>query len=356
MRQLGFQNLEDALIAIATSDEDVARAVVSNSSTAFLAHNTVSGYAAVDFRRPDNPPLRELSALLAVHCDLDESDQFYAGLYRDMIRLMSPETDLVFEGDGVSFPGRPRTPGEVVRPLHERSAERPAPTVLVAFGDSFTYGEEIDSHELGRADNAYRATRAYPAVLARELGIPEVINRGEPGASNARILRDLCDFVAVRQHDLASYFFVVSLTHPSRKAFVMKDGGDGRFISWGSGMSPRVLRTLCVRAFFAVEDDAEANDSVNQELLHKTTIVSSFLHRMGSRVVIFPAWNFAASDAYFTNVRLGGDAAFFLGEKRLFGMKDLVCHLPMGPRQHPLSQGHGYFARELASFIRQRGL
>jgi hypothetical protein len=356
MLQLGFQHLEDALIAIASSEAAVSRAVISSSSTTFLAHNTVAGYSAIDFRRPDNSQLRELSALLAVHCDLDQSDRFYAGLYRDMIRLMSPATDVVFQQDSVSSPGEPTPPSGDGRSADSGAGQRSAPSVLVAFGDSFTYGEEIDSCEVGRVDEAYRIERAFPTVVARELEIPKVVNRGEPGASNAKILRDLCDFVQAHRHDLTPYFFVVSLTHPSRKAFVMTNGGDGRFISWGAGMSPKVLRTLCVRAFFAVEDDAAANDSVNQELSHKISMVSAFMRRMGCRFVIFPAWNFAASDAYFRDVDVGREVALYLGERGAFGMKDLVSHLPMGPRQHPLSQGHAHFGRELASFIRQRGL
>lgn len=38
-----FLHLEDALIAVASSTEDVRRLTVWSSSTAFLAHNTVTG-------------------------------------------------------------------------------------------------------------------------------------------------------------------------------------------------------------------------------------------------------------------------------------------------------------------------
>jgi len=78
---------------------------------------------------------------------------------------------------------------------------------LVVFGCSHTYGEgQIDclnyisdngGHCMAKTPSQY----AWPAVLARELNIEEVINLGRPGASNRYIANKILDTI-IRKDDI----------------------------------------------------------------------------------------------------------------------------------------------------------
>lgn len=144
-----------------------------------------------------------------MHSDLGPSERFYAGLYKDMVGLMSPGTEIFFAKDGSHFSGSsaPRATGGCL------DEPRTAPRVLVSFGDSFTYGKRST---IANSDTPTTPTERGVRIRSAKLGIPDVINRGEPRASNAKIMRNLCDFVRDHPDDLTRFFFVVSLTHPSR--------------------------------------------------------------------------------------------------------------------------------------------
>jgi hypothetical protein len=400
--EIVVSSIEDAVIRVCTTHELPSRIVVDTFDSTFLAYNTVHGYSPVDFRRPDNKKLRELSAVLEVHCDFAQTDRLYTGLYLDMIELAAPETEVIFARDGESPPSfwvgeaeagairasrrgalggesavvrGGREPGALSRILgterRMRAGARPASTrvearselsasprrdrhsetALVAFGDSYTYGTEIDTGELGREDDAYRLERAYPRQLARDLGIAYGANLAESGRGNNKILRRVCDFVAEHRHDLSRYFVVVGLTFVGRKGFVLRNGGEYLFVNnLAAGMEPWVIKTLCTELFFPFELDPR----MNQEIEHKYWVLHCFLKRLGCRFLIFPIRDFADSDQYFRHRDLGREGAFYFGDK--FGFREVVNHLPVGPEYHPLSEGHALFAHELARLIRERGL
>ena len=404
MTEIVVPSIEDAVIRVCTAREPLSRVVVDTFDSTFLAYNTVHGYSQVDFRRPDNKKLRELSAVLEVHCDFTLTNRLYTGLYLDMIALVAPETQVVFSrGDGelaASFwvgeaeagaihsasrratiarelagaqAGRQesalsrvlgtgrrmragaRAAGSAVEDWSKRAessnVERPAATTLVAFGDSYTYGTEIDTIELGHEDDAYRSECAYPYLLARELGIEYGANLAESGRGNNKILRRVCDFVGEHRHDLSRYLIVVGLTHVGRKGFILRNGWEYLFINnLSAGMEPWVIKTLCTELFYPFESDPR----MNQEIEHKYWVLRCFLKKLGCRFLIFPIRNFAESDEFFRNADLGREGAFYFGDK--FGFRGVVNQLPLGPEYHPLSEGHALFARELARVIRERGL
>jgi hypothetical protein len=403
MSEVTVSSIEDAVIRVCTVKEPLSRVVVDTFDSTFLAYNTVNGYSAVDFRRPDNKKLRELSAILEAHCDFGRTDRLYTGLYLDMITLVAPETEIVFSRDGASsasywcgeaeasamhnanrrgalagrlggaHAGHARPEGALSRVLGagrrmragakaagaatedwnrgaEVSRSEPATTTLVTFGCSCTYGTEIDTSELGHEDDTYRSERAYPYLLARELGVEYGANLAESGRGNNKILRRVCDFVAEHRRDLSRYFIVVGLTHVGRKGFVLRNGWEYLFVNTLHGMEPWVIKTLCAELFCPFVTDP----TMNQEVEHKYWVLHSFLKKLGCRFAIFPIADFADSDKYFRSKDLGRHGLFCFGSK--FGFRGLVNHLPLGKEYHPLSEGHALFARELALAIRERGL
>jgi hypothetical protein len=417
MSELFVRSLEDAVIRLCTAPQRPQRVVVDTSPGTFLAFNQEQGYAQLDFRRPAHGKIRELCAVLEQYCDLDGSDRYYAGLYRQMIRLIDPEVELVFTRDAADWREQPsfresprggtaelagvRRPSLLRRALtggrrrsddvpdatasdssqrpaaprgraaslddrddagesvpasgrHGIQVEPPPPgeVALVAFGDSYTYGTEIDEFELGRVDDAYRIERAFPRLLAQELGIRYGSNLAEPGRSNRKIMHRLCEFVARHRGQLDRYLIVVGLTHPARKVFTLKDGREYLFINRHAGMDPWIIKSVCVEVFYPEQRDRR----LNEEVEHKYWVLSCFLRKLGCRFAIFPAWNFAHTDEHFRGKDLGREGIFYFGERQQFGFDALAAHLPRGSDHHPLSEGHALFARELAREIRQRSL
>lgn len=391
MSELRVSSIEDGVIRLCTAAEPVSRIVVDSCSTTFLAYNVVHGYSEVDFYRPDNAKLRELAAIVELHCDLNRSDMFFTGLYRDMIAAIDPKVEVFFAKDGVLSKSRP-VPGAAARravaavlksmraaprgqgPRHVAANPPRAPvkepprdvdpesaspagvgqdSVLVAFGDSYVAGEEIDRVELGRKVPRYRIQRAFPNVMARELAVAASINLAESGCGNNKILRNVCDFVFANRSDLSRFLFVVGLSHPTRKVFTLKNGAEYSVINGASCKEPRILGSLSLEVFEPIGFDP----GVNEELEHKLRILSAFLRRLGCRFVVFPAWNFCNTREFFRAKDLGQAAAFYFDQKRQkFGMASVVEHLPRGAAFHPLSEGHALFARELAALVRARGL
>lgn len=389
MTEIAVSSIEDAVIRVATAQEPVTRVVIDTFDSTFLAYNTVRGYSHVDFKRPDNGKLRELAAMLEVHCDWEKSYRLYTGLYLDMLAVLAPELEVVFAKSGPvpsgsgwarallgdrsgRARGRATLPQVVASGRRHRHSERrllgvpwtrpPVSRVepaygrapkLFAFGDSYTAGEEIDLCELGREDPNYRFERAYPFRLARELGIEYGANLAESGRSNAKIFRRVVDFVADHRDELHDYFIVIGLTHPGRKGFFLKNGREYMFINDLWKMDPWVLNPLFVELFYPRDLDPR----MNEELEHRYWVLYTFLKRVGARFAIFPAWNFAHSEVFFREKDLGTQGIFYFGERReTFGFRQLVEHLPCGKDYHPLSEGHALFAAELGHEIRQRGL
>ena len=396
MIEIRAPGIEDAVIRLCTAHERVRRIVVDTCASTFLAYNTLHGYSQIDFRRPERGKLKELAELLALHADCERTDRLYSGLYLDMIHIVDPEVEIYFDLDGVLIPGRapstepeapraapsalPRRVGvgaalarafgsaragrpEVLRQQSASSAGNPpalndhhagaASLALVAFGDSNVYGNEISEVELGCDDPAYRAERCYPPLLAKALGIQFAGNFAEPGRGNNKIFRRLCDFIAARRHELSRYFFVIGLTHPGRKGFVLKDGGEYLFVDNLPGMEPWILRPVCVELFYPPGRDQR----MNEEIEHKYWVLTCFLRKLGCHFVVVPGWDFAHSESFFRDKDLGREGAFFFGPKReKFGFHTAVAHLPIGPGFHPLSEAHAQFSIELAQLIRERGL
>jgi len=134
MNDLVAPSIEEAVIRVCREWERASRISVDTFSSTFLAFNTVHGYSAVDFEHPDNAKLRELAAILELHCDFEQTRRFYTGLYLDMIWAINPRIQVVFTKDSRAFVSNavPTGPsGARARGMHAaRSAAPHAPEMF----------------------------------------------------------------------------------------------------------------------------------------------------------------------------------------------------------------------------------
>jgi hypothetical protein len=348
MMELTVPSIEDAVIRVSTAKEPLTRVIVDTHRSTFLAFNTAYGYSQVDFLRPSHRKIKELAALLKVHCDWDRTHRYYGGLYRDMISIVSPTTKVTFNKEQETAIDSPNPDFE--RDNITIATDR---RTLVAFGDSNTYGTDLSEVELGRDDSSYREKHAYPQLLAHHLGIAYGGNLAEPGRGNNKILRRVCDFVANHRHELERCFLVILLTHPARKVFILKNSWEYLFINRDGGMEPKVLKPLCLELFYPDALDAR----LNEEFYHKYWVLTTFLSAVRCKHVIIPGWDFARSRQYFRDKNVNPEACFYFGaDERHFGFHGAVNHLPRSSTYHPLSEGHALFARLLADTIHRKNL
>src|SRR5690606_35990372 len=137
------------------------RVLINSRHTAFEAFNTATGYSLIDFWDPAQGKLRELSALVHRYCDVAKTDRLYSGLARDMLGYLEPGLPIFYRRGGaeaahtIASNGRLNGHGPTPAWGSARGAE---PTRLVAFGESNTFGQELDRCELDREDDWYRQT------------------------------------------------------------------------------------------------------------------------------------------------------------------------------------------------------
>lgn len=85
-------------------------------------------------------------------------------------------------------------------------------TKLVTFGDSFTYGDELEDR-----------TSAWPQQLANKLGY-QLINYGQSGTCNDSMLRKLVEFLSdpIESDDVG--LVVIAWSNPGRKEYADESG------------------------------------------------------------------------------------------------------------------------------------
>jgi hypothetical protein len=354
--EIAAASTEQALLDLCAAREPVARILIGARPSAFLACNTVDGLSFIDFQAPANRKVRELAAALGLHCDRRETDRFYGGLTRDMIAAIARDVPVVYQAraEPTRVPAladvRDRTPAD---PGGGAAGARGA-TRLVAFGDSCTAGTDIDVAELGKEDPSYRESRAYPRVLARMLQIEYGGNHALAGTGNNSILRRICDYVTQHRDDLARTFFVVGLSHPQRKSFVLKGNGrEYRYIDDRYTEPPALIQRLCSELFDARGWAADTN----RELELRFRTACAFLDRLGVRYLVFPAWDVGESARHFRGLDAGRGGAFFFDQRQeAFGLYSVGYAYKLSPWRHPLTEGHEAMAAALAQLVREREL
>lgn len=102
---------------------------------------------------------------------------------------------------------------------------------IVAFGDSFIFGTELDSNQDG--------SRAWPGLAAQDLGY-EFENQAIPGCGNTRILKQILEYFASHQHQ--DTLAVINWTWTAR--FDLVHATANRDITLGPTCVPETLQSL----------------------------------------------------------------------------------------------------------------
>ena len=83
---------------------------------------------------------------------------------------------------------------------------------LVTFGDSFTYGEELEDR-----------SSAWPQQLANKLNY-QLLNYGEPGTCNDSMLRKLIEFLSDPLESADVGLVIIAWSNPGRKEYADESG------------------------------------------------------------------------------------------------------------------------------------
>lgn len=213
---------------------------------------------------------------------------------------------------------------------------------LLTVGDSFTYGEELDL-----------VTKAWPYRLADSLEY-KLNNLGQSGASNANILRKTLEELAVDHYDLV----VIGWTSPGRIEW--KDDVGPAYSIWpGHQVSAGFLNdTPWRQELLNFINKHHCSEYLYQQYLIQVISLQSFCKARNINCVML---NINSKD-YYHNVgreiheELARqiDTEFFIGWEN-FGMMQIAHGCPIGPRGHPLDQGHKKIAEKINEHIRNFG-
>jgi hypothetical protein len=210
---------------------------------------------------------------------------------------------------------------------------------LLTVGDSFTYGDELDD-----------VYQAWPYKLADSLGY-EVNNLGLSGCSNSSIVRRTLEEISVNQYDL----IVVGWTNPGRIEW--KDQVGNAYSVWpGHPTNTRFVNEQPWRESLIdfVSQYHSAEYLYQQYLIHVLTL-QSYCQVDGINLLMMDIMhnNYYRAVGKEQHVNLSNqiDKTKFIGLNK-FGMTELTRHLPKGPGNHPLAQGHKKIAETIYEHIR----
>ena len=214
---------------------------------------------------------------------------------------------------------------------------------ILAVGDSFTYGEELNSRD-----------EAYPIKLGELLGA-SVINEARPGSGNKRMIRNVISHVAQGNPvDLV----VIGWTSAGRMEFAdmagvydLWPGYAGDLVGKADGYN---WRTEMLRYINQYHDPAY----LYQQYLLDIILMQSFLKTQGIRYVMTRI----GSNEYYHNTYKHKfksltdkiDTEDFIGWPN-DGMTEWTLGCPLGPNNHFLEAGHLVVANKIYEHIRNRG-
>ena len=198
---------------------------------------------------------------------------------------------------------------------------------LLAVGDSFTWGDELEDR-----------SQAWPSLVAGLLDY-EVNNMGLNGASNTSILRITLEELAINHYDQV----VIGWSSPGRTEW--KDPGGKPYNVWpGLIPAPGVWATEPWRRNL-IEYINRHHDSGYLYQMYLTYVISlqSYLqvHNINYRMIDVASTNYyrTAGGKQHDKLEAMIDTKYFIGWKN-FGMYELAYDCPRGPGRHPLEQGH----------------
>ena len=216
--------------------------------------------------------------------------------------------------------------------------------MLLTFGDSFTYGEELkELHD------------AWPYHVSNMTRL-SLINHGKPGASNDEILRRLYEEVAgvpVEEIDLV----IIAWTSPGRIECADEAGA---FSIWPGYNSAKYSKNMPWRGELVAHFSQYHNTEwLCQRYVQNVLSAQMFLKALGIRYVMCDI-NY---NDYYKNLHLCVNTSELLCNALLDttkyagwgkeGMAEWVGKVKRGPGGHFLEEGHRIVGRKICEFIKK---
>jgi len=213
---------------------------------------------------------------------------------------------------------------------------------LLAVGDSFTYGEELDD-----------IYQAWPYRLADKIDY-EVNNQGLNGSSNASILRRTLEELSTTSYHLV----IVGWTIPGRIEW--KDADGPAYDVWpGYHMSEQFLdKTPWRMNLVEFVSQHHCAAYLYQQYLQQVILLQSYCEVKQIRLLMMDIFhnNYyrSAGQAQHNMLASQVNPINFVGWGQ-FGMYELTSRLPRGPGLHPLIRGHQKIADTFDEHLRNIG-
>jgi lysophospholipase L1-like esterase len=208
--------------------------------------------------------------------------------------------------------------------------------MIYAIGDSFTYGDELESQE-----------QAWPAILAESINKP-VLNRGKPATGNTRIIKRVID-AGINNAEM----IIVGWSDCNRQEFADEIGvydiwAGRNYRAFQKDNTHRIDLIKYLTAY-------DAPEYYYADWLRKIILIQSFCQTKNIPLVMFIACGANESHAeYHTQFK---DLVAQINQTQFVdGMFTSVaewCYgTPYGPNGHPLEAGHKIIAEKIYEHIR----
>lgn len=208
---------------------------------------------------------------------------------------------------------------------------------LLAVGDSFTYGEELEDVKL-----------AWPYLLGRKINY-DVTNLGKPSGGNTQIIRNVVE--NVHNYDL----FVIAWSHFARIEMADEKGihdiwpGSQSYLYYDKELA---FRKDAIDYISRHYDD----DYLFQQFLINVILLQDFLLSKKKKFVMLNAFGNNQIEMIEKNKKLSNQII----PRQFIGWPDTTMvnwtwRLPQGPKKHFLEEGHQRMADVIYEHIRNIG-
>ena len=214
---------------------------------------------------------------------------------------------------------------------------------ILAVGDSFTYGEELEDRDL-----------AWPTVLAEQLQAT-VINLGQPSASNDNILRKTFEFLINPLNDVPD-LVVVAWTNLGRSEWADELGIYDIWPGYNGNMFTRNGATWRHELLTYIN---KYHDTVYfyKKFLQQVILLQNFLQNKNIKYVMLNT----IQNEYYKHKFFDGKTWYFdqINQEQFLGfdkegMAEWTYGLPQGPNGHFLEAGHKQVAEKIYEHVNSR--
>lgn len=208
---------------------------------------------------------------------------------------------------------------------------------LLAVGDSFTYGEELEDTSL-----------AWPYLLGQKIGY-DVTNLGKPSGGNTQIVRNVVE--NVHNYDL----FVIVWSHFARIEMADENGiydiwpGSQSYLYYDAKLQ---FRKDAIEYITRYHDD----NYLFQQFLINAVLLQDFLLSKKKKFVMLNAFGNNQIELVNKHKKLSNQII----PRQFIGwpndqLMEWTYGCPQGPRGHFLDEGHQRVAEKINEYIRNLG-